>query len=68
MRELSGQEIKEKTEIVKKHLLENWSIQYSFSKANVKPHSKVYYAIYTNLFYLISEYKAKKIDQKRYKA
>jgi hypothetical protein len=68
MRELTDQEIKEKTEIVKKSLLEGWSLQISFSKAKVKPQSEAYFIIYANLFHLISEYKAKKIDQKRYKA
>lgn len=68
MRELSDIEIQEKTEIVKQALLDQWSIQIAFKKANVKPQSKAYFIIYANLFNLIAEYKAKKIDQKRYKA
>lgn len=67
MRELSDLEIKEKTEIVKQALLDQWSLQVAFAKAKIKPQSKAYFIIYANLFHLIAEYKAKKIDQKRYK-
>ena len=67
MRELTDQEIKDKTEIVKEALIQGWSIQIAFRRAKVKPQSKAYFMIYANLFHLISEYKAKKIDQKRYK-
>lgn len=67
MRELSDPEIKEKTEIVKQALLEKWSLQVAFRKAKVKPQSKEYFIIYANLFHLIAEYKAMKIDQKRNK-
>ena len=59
-------DINEKLEIAKKYLLENWSIQYSFSKAKIKPHSEEYYFVYEKLKDIIDAYKANKINDRRH--
>jgi hypothetical protein len=59
-------DINVKLEIAKKYLLDEWSIQYSFSKAKIKPHSDEYYFVYEKLKDIIDIYKAKKISEKRH--
>lgn len=56
----------EKVELAKKYLLENWSIQYAFSKANINPNSEEYQFVYDKLIDLINEYKRSKINDRKH--
>lgn len=56
----------EKVELAKKYLLENWSIQYAFSKANIKQNSEEYQFVYDKLIDLINKYKRSKINDRKH--
>ena len=66
MLQMTEKEIQFKVELVKKYLADQWSIQYSFSKAKITQHSEEYHFVYDKLKDIIDAYKIKKIDDKRH--
>lgn len=59
-------DINKKIEIVREHLIDQWSIQYAFSKAKIKLNSDEYHFIYSHLINLIDAYKRRKLNDKKH--
>lgn len=59
-------DINEKIEIVKKGLIDGWSIQYSMSLAKINPNSEEYQFVYDKLIDLINKYKRSKINDRKH--